>query len=1237
MMGILTEAGGASMGYVDDVITASESVQANICDVDMLLKAMRKHGAKLKLAKCNFGFRHIKWLGISVTADGISIDQDRVQALRDMKAPTNVHELRRFIGMVQFNAIFLPMLSATLCPLLELLQKRVKFVWSNECQRSFDRLIRDLTNATTLSIYADSDTAPLRLRIWSDASKGGLGASAYARNQDGSFRPLGYISRRLTKAEEKWHPIELEAAAMHFALFKLRPLVHGVPDVILFTDHKPNEALLTSHTANPRLSKISLQILETFPDVRIVWTPGGASNAAADACSRMFPRPKKSDAARVGAVQTRASLKRHVGSDATGDRDQQLQTTRADKPPALEDDGLDAVFPFIGRPGEALRDEVQRYKFAETEMRQRQESCEETRAVLRTAESGFDPSLSLIRGVLHKKLNGGWRPFIPCALRPRLLHFAHDDCLAGAHSSAGKMQSKLERWGYFPGLQRAAKEWSRACSICAGLNAPQKKVHPPFIPLIFKRRLSHWALDLITGLPTTPDGSTALLAMQDTVTKMPLLVPLKSIDAEHVTIRMWERCYSLFGLPLSLVSDGGSQFCSSLSKSVAQAFAFGWEFSSPYHQSANGQIESTCKQIWRVHQAASWMPLGLRQGLLGFVGSSDTWDQRCNLLLMSMRASDHSTTRRSPAELCFGQRIRLPPDTLLDMRSSYSEEPSSLEELVQVTQAGERLAVEAIREAQDSRKEARDRGVHMPFRVGDRVRERIDVHPPGSKIFRRRWKGPMTILAMDPTRNAAQIRICHQLDADPYWVNVERLKISHELVPGMLREPEHEKRSDQGWGRYGRRARSLGDEQTGTSARLREQRLRVNEWYREYADQLKTGDAGKVPGTMAAVGLLRQSDHFHSHEGRGNLTRAGVVTTGCCDSGRGAAGVCYTTQSVHSTSSRSSNSPLQLHTNLTTPTRILMAASFNASATAFVPAVSGLPPDLHKAVSWICAEEDAKRESQRQVARQRRQEGFAAWLADMNAAAKITTGFADVQRVTEQRLATVSGALQALDERVVILHAIEVAAKTRLSNIDGFILKLYDVNKGFEGRCRVGVEALEALNGRMKLVEEQAGLVDKGFEGRCRVGVEALETLSGRMKLVEEQAGLVDAKMKKMACREAAVKCKMAKYQELMQAIMDSYVEMQERLAKLERQGEEDEEDEEDEEPVLGEEDPEGRSRRDGKAGGEGQLGLGPEGRSLRDGKVGGKGRLGLGSLGGVAVVGLCAMGLGVVAYSIWH
>ncbi len=76
--------------------------------LDLLFECFSSHGVKLNLSKCAFGQKQVKFLGHIVSEEGCRPDPSNVEAIKTMKPPTNVKEVRRFLGMCGFYRKHVP-------------------------------------------------------------------------------------------------------------------------------------------------------------------------------------------------------------------------------------------------------------------------------------------------------------------------------------------------------------------------------------------------------------------------------------------------------------------------------------------------------------------------------------------------------------------------------------------------------------------------------------------------------------------------------------------------------------------------------------------------------------------------------------------------------------------------------------------------------------------------------------------------------------------------------------------------------------------------------------------------------------------------------------------------------------------------------------------------------------------------------------------------------------------------
>ncbi|KAL5562713.1 hypothetical protein UlMin_032460 [Ulmus minor] len=141
--------------------------------------------------------------------DGISVDPAKIDAVSKWPVPTNVTEIRSFLGLAGYYRRFVEGFSTLAAPLTALTKKDQRYEWTDKCERSFQELKKRLTSAPILVLPTDVTD----FTVYCDASRIGLGAVLM---QNG--RVIAYASRQLKVHEKNYPTHDLELAAVVFAL-----------------------------------------------------------------------------------------------------------------------------------------------------------------------------------------------------------------------------------------------------------------------------------------------------------------------------------------------------------------------------------------------------------------------------------------------------------------------------------------------------------------------------------------------------------------------------------------------------------------------------------------------------------------------------------------------------------------------------------------------------------------------------------------------------------------------------------------------------------------------------------------------------------------------------------------------------------------------------------------------------------------------------------------------------------
>jgi hypothetical protein len=151
-----------------------------------------------------FGAESVKYLGYMIDKKGYKVDPSRVQALKDFPAPTNIKELRRFLGIVQTYNQHVVHIYDKAINLRKLTRKDVPYTWTSVHQKEFDELKDIIANNVELGWFDPSK--PTLVRV--DASDGGCGGCLFQKNSDGTKTYIVILNRIFSDVAQRWSTIE---------------------------------------------------------------------------------------------------------------------------------------------------------------------------------------------------------------------------------------------------------------------------------------------------------------------------------------------------------------------------------------------------------------------------------------------------------------------------------------------------------------------------------------------------------------------------------------------------------------------------------------------------------------------------------------------------------------------------------------------------------------------------------------------------------------------------------------------------------------------------------------------------------------------------------------------------------------------------------------------------------------------------------------------------------------------
>ncbi|GKA35124.1 reverse transcriptase domain-containing protein [Tanacetum coccineum] len=212
-------------------------------------------------------------LGHKISGKGIEVDKAKIDVIAKLPYPSNVKGVRSFLRHAGFYRRFIKDFSMISKPMTQLLMKDVKFDFSEDCKKAFNKFKEKLTIAPI--IISPDWNEPFELMC--DASDFAVGA-VLGQRIDGKFKPIYYASKTLNDAQAYYTITEKELLVVVFSFNKFRPYLI-LSKTIVYTDHSALKYLFTENLADDHLSRLKNpnmgelaedEITDKFPDENLI-------------------------------------------------------------------------------------------------------------------------------------------------------------------------------------------------------------------------------------------------------------------------------------------------------------------------------------------------------------------------------------------------------------------------------------------------------------------------------------------------------------------------------------------------------------------------------------------------------------------------------------------------------------------------------------------------------------------------------------------------------------------------------------------------------------------------------------------------------------------------------------------------------------------------------------------------------------------------------------------------------
>uniref|UniRef100_A0A0N5BIP6 RNA-directed DNA polymerase n=1 Tax=Strongyloides papillosus TaxID=174720 RepID=A0A0N5BIP6_STREA len=585
------------MAYIDDILiyTMEDSMQFHKTILFCMLKGLCNYGLKINAGKMELMRTEICYLNVILSHMKIRPNPMYIKGLLKMKKPSNVSELRRYLGAVNYCRDFIFGITELEKPLLTLLQKDQSYLWTDECERSYNEIQTMLKEVGFLKLpdqsrefilfvdaskYSESGLLMQMAKVneieklwiekeskrYPDKYKGiveDLKENQSSINEDEErLLPVGYYSKKLGMGESASATL-LEVRGLCRTLDHFKE-VTKTSKVIAYTDHKPILQMLKG--GKPESGRYIRYINRIFQydGLRIRYLEG-AKNIAADYMSRAYCRATRRKLIRV----------KEKGNEI------------------LVKDGNNPAEEGGGCTESQLNDEIQG-----------KEEMEEKKLLL------------------FKEI--------------------HDQ---QGHPYAEASIDMLEkRWPY-ENIKREYRNYVNNCKICIERNG----IHKTMMKMgefTADRPLQMVQMDCLGPLPTSERGYKHLLVWIDVNTRFVGGWPIPDLSHEKIVEAVEESLIYRYGMVENVKADNSKYFDKAL-EVLKERYKIGVERGVPYKHTSQSLVERVIQTLQNVIS---------KTGMELLINLEAQWDKVVQRGFYAINNMKHATLRESPYFLMFGRR-----------------------------------------------------------------------------------------------------------------------------------------------------------------------------------------------------------------------------------------------------------------------------------------------------------------------------------------------------------------------------------------------------------------------------------------------------------------------------------------------------------------------------------------------------------------------------------------------------
>ena len=524
--------------FIDDIIVHSPDMDSHRQHLKHFLQRCSDLQLTLNGEKSCIGVNEVEMMGHIIGHNTVRMSPSKIETIQNWPEPQNKKQLMSFLGCCNYTSRFVENYVDMVAPLYDLTKKNVKFQWSDDLKKVFQKLKDEFSKNVYLKIPDPSE----KFWVYTDASN--VGISGVLMQND---RPVEFCGRKLSESERKYSTIQRECLAIVYTLKKFRHYLLGVP-FELRSDHKPLVWLLDQHL-DGMLGRWSLMLQEYNFQLQHI---KGFDNVLADSISRQH-----TNSILINPEIMDIELKEEQDKDPVIS---QIKTI-------IKENGtfkLENVTPSLNKRWKQIFSQL---------------VIEDDILYRISKQTPFDSPIKC--------------RIIPESMQKKIIERHHDPPICG-HLGLEKTLARLERNVYWPGMKLTVLNYVSSCISCQQVKAKAIKS-----PIQYFTSSATYPGELVTAdvlkLPSD-QGFNAILLVVDSFSKFPIAYKLRNETAQTIS-KHFLHYFTHFGIPQALLTDQGTNFESSLVQNLCKYFGVKKLRTSPYHPETDGQTERLNRTI----------------------------------------------------------------------------------------------------------------------------------------------------------------------------------------------------------------------------------------------------------------------------------------------------------------------------------------------------------------------------------------------------------------------------------------------------------------------------------------------------------------------------------------------------------------------------------------------------------------------------------------------------------------